>query len=63
MADTEKFRMSYKFFSEMEKTKTGFNLDDIAKATGWSKNTVRTYISKKWDKLIKRLDLQYFVVG
>jgi len=47
----------------MEKSKKGFNLDDIAKATSWSESTVRTYISKKWDKIIKRIGSQYFVVG
>lgn len=62
-SNTEKFKKSYKFFSEMQKTNKGFKKIDIANATGWSISTVRTYVSKKWDKLLKEKNGQYFCDG
>jgi hypothetical protein len=61
--NTGRFRKSYKFFVEMQKNQTGFRLEDIAREVGWKINTVKTYISKKWDKILMERDGLYFSVG
>ncbi len=61
--NTEKFRQSYRFFVEMQKAQKGFRREDIARVAGWKINTVKTYVSKKWDKLLEERDGLYFSVG
>lgn len=36
----------YQFFLEKEKSKEGFDLDELINITGWSKPTVRRYPTK-----------------
>lgn len=56
----DKFRASYQFFLEMQKTGKTFTFEDIAAITGWSKSTVKTYRTKKWsDILISRNNKQF----
>ena len=43
----DKFRASYQFFLKMQSEGKAFSSEDIAKATGWSKSTVKTYSSGK----------------
>lgn len=62
-SNTEKFKKSYKFFIEMQRNNKGFKRDEIAKATRWNISTVKTYISKKWDKLLKESNGLYYSTG
>ncbi|MEL7655563.1 MAG: DUF3644 domain-containing protein [Bacillota bacterium] len=56
----DKFRTSYQFFLKMQNDGKAFSSDDIAKVTGWSKSTVKTYRTKKWsDILINRSNKQF----
>lgn len=50
--NTEKFRASYQFFLEMQKKGELFSSEDISKATGWGKSTIKTYRSKKWADIL-----------
>jgi len=47
-------KASYKFFLLKESRGESFSLDEIAKATGWSIVTVKTYLTKKWEKILYR---------
>ena len=58
----EKIRRSYRLFTKLEKTSEKVNINDIAKATGWAKSTVKTYITKKWDKFLKKASSTEYVV-
>ena len=57
----QKVVRSYHFFIEKEKSKAVFTAADIEKATGWVKTTVRTYLTKKWDKLLEKKDSGFIV--
>ena len=50
--NTEKFRVSYQFFLKMQENGTPFSSEDISRATGWSKSTIKTYRSKKWADIL-----------
>ena len=55
---------SYNFFRDMEEKGLSFTLTDVADATGWSRNTVRTYPSKKWERILtKNVDGTFSVEG
>ncbi|NPV69211.1 MAG: DUF3644 domain-containing protein [Firmicutes bacterium] len=54
-------RKSYEFFLERHKTGIPFTLEEIQCATGWRRNTVRTYVTKKWDGFLTRNGGQYVV--
>ena len=60
---TDRQRRSYEFFCEMERQKKQFSLYEVAEATGWSPQTVRTYAAKKWDKFLKKNAGVYCVEG
>lgn len=50
--NTEKIRASYQFFLEMQEKRMLFSSEDISRATGWSKSTIKTYRSKKWADIL-----------
>lgn len=54
---------SYNFFIEKEKKGEGFTITDLVEATGWSKSTVKTYLSKKWDSIIEKRDDKFYVIN
>ncbi len=56
-----KIEKSYRFFLEKEKSKKGFKIAELAKVTGWSEVTAKTYLSKKWDSLLEKRGDEYFV--
>ena len=56
-------RRAYRFFCESERKSKGFTLEDVASATGWSINTVRSYVSKKWHFIIKPSSRGYVCEG
>ena len=57
----DKIGKSYIFFLEKEESNTGFKIEDLTKATGWSEVTAKTYLSKKWDAILEKKGNEYFV--
>lgn len=57
----DKIEKSYRFFLEKEKSKKGFKIAELAKATDWSEVTAKTYLSKKWDSILEKTGNEYFV--
>lgn len=55
----DKIKQSYSFFTERLSTSTGFTLQELANATGWSVSTVRTYLPKKWRPFLTQDDKLY----
>jgi hypothetical protein len=53
MKKDNQIRKAYQFFLDAEKYKSVFTLDKVIIATGWSKQTVAAYKSKKWHFFIK----------
>jgi hypothetical protein len=49
------------FFSEKYLSKSNFQLIELAESTGWSLSTVRTYLRKKWLKLLVKNKNDYSV--
>jgi len=49
------------FFSEKYLSKSSFQLIELAESTGWSLSTVKTYLRKKWSKLLIKNKNDYFV--
>jgi len=62
-SSTDNFRKSYDFFCKMENEKKNFSITDIMSFTGWSKSTINTYMSKKWEGLVSKIGNLYFVNG
>ena len=60
---TEKLRASYYFFLEKQKTGQSFTIGDISIATGWSKSTINTYMTKKWTEILVRQPQKRFSVN
>ena len=58
-----RFRESYKYFSEKEKNHKGFTLEDLAEATGWKTATIKAYLTKKWDRFLRKRHNLYYVDG
>jgi hypothetical protein len=59
----QKIRMAYKFFCEAEESQKRFNIDDICSATGWKRQTVESYKTKKWRSFLKEDQGKLFVQG
>ncbi len=53
---------SYDFFIEKERNNESFNVEELINATGWSKVTVKTYLPKKWDSILKKIGDNSFSV-
>jgi hypothetical protein len=45
---------AYRFFCEVEAAERAFTLEELSEASGWKKNTIKAYLSKKWHPFIKR---------
>ncbi len=43
---------AFVFFTEKYSQKSIFSLEEIAEYTGWSLSTVKTYLKKKWSKIL-----------
>jgi len=54
------FQESYKYFLKMQNEGKLFSIADIAKATGWSESTVRTYRTKKWSDVLTTQPNKWF---
>ncbi|HAS7010777.1 FRG domain-containing protein [Vibrio parahaemolyticus] len=52
---------AFAFFKERREAKSSFQLEELAEDTGWSLSTVRTYLKKKWSKLLIEDSGQYSV--
>ena len=52
---------AFKFFSEKYSTKSSFSLIELAEVTGWSLSTVKTYLKKKWSKILLKDKNSYSV--
>lgn len=63
MSSTNKLKKSYAFFNEKEKENVSFRINELAKFTGWSESTLKTYFSKKWDTYLTKKNDAYFVSG
>ncbi len=50
----EKLKLSYSFFQEKAEKSIPFSLAELAKKTGWSTNTTRTYVGKKWKPFLSK---------
>lgn len=60
---SERIRRSYHFMIEHERAGTAFTVAAIAAATGWRDGTIRTYLKKKWRKLVTNDRGQLRVAG
>jgi hypothetical protein len=49
-----RIKRAHAFLAERESTGTTFTVADLATATGWKPGSIRTYLTKKWSKIIKR---------
>lgn len=63
MSQTEKLKKSYSFFTERENEDKSFTFDELLDYTGWTESTLKTYLSKKWDRFLKKSNNRYFVSG
>ena len=52
MGSQEKPRKAYEFLKEHAASKFAFTIRDLMRATGWSKSTVETYISKQYQDVL-----------
>jgi len=52
---------AFAFFSQKYTQKANFQLEELAGNTGWSLSTVKTYLRKKWSKLIVKSEDGYSV--
>ena len=50
---TEKPRKAYRFLCDAQQSGSVFTAEDVARATGWSVSSCRTYMSKRWHFLLK----------
>ena len=53
-AKIERIRRAYEFLAAKEAAAASFTVGDLALATGWEPSSIRTYLSKKWSKIVKR---------
>ncbi len=51
----EAVRKAYQFFREQYEADTAFTVQDLMSATGWSKSSVDTYITKQFRELLQRI--------
>ncbi len=63
MSSTNKLKKSYTFFVKKENESKSFKIDELVQITGWSKSTLKTYFSKKWDNYLTKKHDVYFVSG
>jgi len=59
----QRIRKAYQFFSEAEQSQKRFTIDDICLATGWKRQTVESYQTKKWRVFLKEDQGKFFVQG
>lgn len=50
----EKVRRSYQFLLAHEEAATTFTIDELVTATRWKLGTIRTYLKKKWGKIVTK---------
>jgi len=59
----EKFAKSYGFLLNKEQFNQSFTIDEAVSVIGWKQSTVTTYITKKWDKFLRRDKDKFYVEG
>ncbi|MEQ8190594.1 MAG: DUF3644 domain-containing protein [Candidatus Eremiobacterota bacterium] len=59
----EKVKKSYQFFCNKEKTQELFTMSDVQATTGWTKNTVSAYQTKKWSTFLQKSGKKYYIKG
>lgn len=60
---TEKTRRAYAFFIEAERNNRLFTLEDVARESGWTLGTVRTYRTKNWHLFLKEEGGKFRSIG
>ena len=55
--------LAYEFLSIKETAGESFTIDELARATGWKKQTCGTYPSKRWHQYVQKDGLHYLTTG
>lgn len=63
MSRYDKVDLAHHFLTEREKLGESFTISQLAAATGWKKDTCKTYPSKRWHQYIQRDGSQYTSSG
>jgi hypothetical protein len=53
--DSDSPKKGYKFFRDRARDGKPFTLDDLEKASGWSRGSIDTYKSKQWKDLLEKV--------
>jgi hypothetical protein len=53
VADYKKALIAFEFLRKHAESQTGFDIDQLASAAGWTKVSARTYINKKWKDYLR----------
>lgn len=59
----QRIRKAYRFFCDAEESQKRFTIDEICMATGWKRQTVESYQTKKWHPFLKEDQGKFFVQG
>ncbi|MEQ1759283.1 MAG: hypothetical protein ABL986_13250 [Vicinamibacterales bacterium] len=60
--DSDSPKKGYKFFRDRAKDARPFTVDDLEKASGWSRASIDTYKSKQWKDLLDRASPGHWTV-
>lgn len=63
MKRNQKVDLAFEFMTEKEKEGEAFTITELAKATGWTAATCRTYPSKRWHQFVHKDGKQYTATG
>lgn len=62
MKRDEKIKQAFNFFVAHAQNGESFKLDDLIKASGWTEQTAKIYLSKKFSELVKETNGAYHVI-
>lgn len=63
MSRYEKVDKAHKFLTDKENSGDSFTIGELAAGTGWSTDTCRTYLSKRWHQYIHKDKADYTPLG